>query len=90
MGHLFKTLEEKDVEQHVNARILEIKDGEIVLEDKVIKVDNVVIAAGYKPNNEGVEALKEAYPEVYTVGDINRARRIMDAVEEGFKVGCSI
>ncbi|WP_426348724.1 FAD-dependent oxidoreductase [Alloiococcus sp. CFN-8] len=90
VGHLFKTLEEKGVEQHVNARILEIKDGEIVLEDKVIKVDNVVIAAGYKANDAVVEPLKKAYLEVYTVGDVNRARRIMDAVEEGYKVGCAI
>ena len=38
VGHLFKTIAEKGVEQHLNAKILEINDDEIVLEDKALRL----------------------------------------------------
>lgn len=43
-----------------------------------------MIAAGYSPNNSIVEDLKKSFKEVYTVGDANIPRRIIDAVEEGY------
>lgn len=90
VGHLFKVLKEKGVEQHLKAKVLQITENAIVLEDGEIKVDNIVIAAGYKANDSVVEDIKKNFKEVYTAGDVNRARRIMDAVEEGFKVACQI
>lgn len=90
IGHLFKTLNEKGVEQHLNAKVNEITEQGIILEDREIKADNAVIAAGYKTNDSIVEDIKKNFKEVYTVGDVNRARRIMDAVEEGFNAACQI
>ncbi|WP_040210977.1 FAD-dependent oxidoreductase [Clostridium polynesiense] len=88
IGHLFKVLEEMKVEQHVKAKILEITEEGIILEDMMLPVDTVIIAAGYKSNDSIVEDIKENFSEVYTVGDVNRARRIIDAVEEGFNAAC--
>ncbi|WP_291637751.1 FAD-dependent oxidoreductase [Clostridium sp.] len=90
VSHLFKVLKEKDVTQLVNVKILEITDDGILLESGLIKVDTIVIAAGYKANNEIVKDLKKNFKNVYTIGDANSPRRIMDAVEEGFRTACRI
>lgn len=90
VGHLFKLLNEYGVQQHVNAKVEEIKEDLIILEDKEIKVDNVIIATGYKPNDSIVENIKDSFKEVYLVGDANSPRRIIEAVEEGFLVSSEI
>ncbi|QGU94536.1 NAD(P)-binding protein [Clostridium bovifaecis] len=59
IGHLFKTLNEKGVEQHLNAKVNEITEQGIILEDREIKADNAVIAAGYKTNDSIVEDIKK-------------------------------
>ncbi|MBE6067093.1 MAG: FAD-binding protein [Clostridium lundense] len=90
VGHLFEVLNKNGVEQHVNAKVIEITESGVILEDGEIKADNVIIAAGYKPNDEIAEDIKNNFKEVYTIGDAKKARRIMDAVEEGFTVACEI
>lgn len=90
VGHLFEVLNKNGVEQHVNAKVKEITESGVILEDGEIKADNVIIATGYKPNDEIAEDIKNNFKEVYTIGDAKKARRIMDAVEEGFTVACEI
>lgn len=90
VGHLFEVLNKNGVEQHINAKVKEITESGVILEDGEIKADNVIIAAGYKPNDEIAEDIKNNFKEVYTIGDAKKARRIMDAVEEGFTVACEI
>ncbi|KGK89568.1 hypothetical protein DP68_03705 [Clostridium sp. HMP27] len=90
VGHLFEVLNKNGVEQHVNAKVKEITESGVILEDGEIKADNVIIAAGYKPNDEIADDIKNNFKEVYTIGDAKKARRIMDAVEEGFTVACEI
>jgi thioredoxin reductase len=90
IGHLFKLLNEYGVEQHVNAKVVEIKEDMIVLEDQEIKVDNVIIATGYKSNNSIIEDIKDRFKEVYVVGDANSPRRILDSVKEGFLASSQI
>lgn len=90
VGHLFEVLKKNGVEQHINAKVKEITESGVILEDGEIKADNVIIAAGYKPNDEIAEDIKNNFKEVYTIGDAKKARRIMDAVEEGFTVACEI
>lgn len=90
VGHLFEVLNKNGVEQHINAKVKEITESGVIIEDGEIKADNVIIAAGYKPNDEIAEDIKNNFKEVYTIGDAKKARRIMDAVEEGFTVACEI
>ncbi|MBM7869868.1 2,4-dienoyl-CoA reductase-like NADH-dependent reductase (Old Yellow Enzyme family)/thioredoxin reductase [Clostridium pascui] len=90
VGHLFEVLNKHGVEQHVNAKVKEITESGVILEDGEIKADNVIIAAGYKPNDEIAGDIKNNFKEIYTIGDAKKARRIMDAVEEGFTAACEI
>lgn len=84
VGHLFKILNEYEVKHHVNAKVKEIKENVIILEDQEIEVDNVIIAAGYKSNDTIIDDIKDKFKEVYVIGDAKNPRRILDAIEEGF------
>lgn len=90
-GHLFDYLNDKQVEQMVNAKVIEITAEGLILEDgKLVNVDNVVIASGYKSNNDIVDSLKSNFDSVYVIGDAKQPRRITDATEEGFLAACAI
>ena len=45
--------------------------------------DTIVMAAGMKPDQEQVDALRALVPECYVVGDALRARQIGQATREG-------
>jgi len=90
VGHLFETLAKRNVTQMTNAKVLEIQKNKVILEDQEVLVDHVVIAAGYQSNGELIEEIKQAFPNVETVGDVNQPRRIIDATEEGFLAATSI
>lgn len=84
VGHVFKKLEEYNVGIHVNAKVAEITDTQILFNDTALDVDQVVVASGYVANNEIVEGLKEAYENVIVIGDANKPRRILDATREAY------
>ncbi|PLR94473.1 NAD(P)/FAD-dependent oxidoreductase [Bacillus sp. T33-2] len=89
-GHLFEFIAERNVVQFVNAKILEITEGKIVLETGEVAAEHIVIAAGYAPNNSFIDEVKTAFRNVQTVGDVNQPRRIIDATEEGFLAAAMI
>ncbi|WP_042462050.1 oxidoreductase [Neobacillus dielmonensis] len=89
-GHLFEFLAKRNVQLITNAKVMEINEGQVVLEDREIAADHVIIAAGYTPNNHLVEELKAVYPSVETIGDVNSPRRIIDATAEAFLVAAQI
>ena len=55
-----------------------------------LKADTVVIATGVQPQKKLAEQLKGVVPEVYTVGDAVKPRDSMEAIHEGYRVGCQI
>jgi NADPH-dependent 2,4-dienoyl-CoA reductase/sulfur reductase-like enzyme len=55
-----------------------------------LKADTVVLATGSKAENALAEQLKGLVPELYTIGDCVEPRNSMDAIHEGFKLGCEI
>jgi NADPH-dependent 2,4-dienoyl-CoA reductase/sulfur reductase-like enzyme len=72
----------------------EITPHSIVLTDKNgkesdIEADSVVIAAGNRPN-EPAKSLRERVAEVYPVGDCVEPRRILEAMDEGYRAGLSL
>lgn len=89
-GHLFEFLHERHVTLLTNANITEIQSEKVILSDQDIPVDNVIIAAGYAPNNKFVKDIKETFTSVQLVGDVNQPRRIIEATEEGYLAGASI
>jgi 2,4-dienoyl-CoA reductase-like NADH-dependent reductase (Old Yellow Enzyme family)/thioredoxin reductase len=51
---------------------------------------SVIVAAGFKPNKELVEQLKNQPVEIYNIGDCENPGRILDAVRAGYQVGLKI
>lgn len=83
-GHLIEFLAKRNVEQITSAKVVEIMGDKVILADREVPADHVIIAAGYTPNSNLIDELKAAYPNVHTIGDVNKPRRIIDATEEGF------
>ena len=63
-----------------DGEVLTVKDSEgKTLE---IKADTVIMATGYRSNVDTYNELREAFPQVYNIGDSQRARNIFFAVHE--------
>jgi 2,4-dienoyl-CoA reductase-like NADH-dependent reductase (Old Yellow Enzyme family)/thioredoxin reductase len=60
-----------------------VKNGQV----QNVQADTIVIAAGYRANQELAKQLAASVPELYTVGDCQEPRRILEAIHEGFMVG---
>ena len=77
--------------QHV---IKEMTESRIVVENAAGETeqydgDSVVCALGLKPRRELLEKLREELPDVHIipVGDVNKARKIIQATHESFHAG---
>lgn len=84
--HTLEFLAKNGVVSHVNAKVVAVEKGKVILENEAIPADTVVVAVGYEPNTTLAAELKSVCPEVYTIGDAKAARRILDATAEGFEV----
>lgn len=87
-----KMMAEDNVEQHPNTALQEVKDDCFVVkgpDGKVVEMpfDYGFICMGMKANAPIVDALQKAYAdtevEIVNIGDSERARRIIEGVEEG-------
>ncbi|GJQ59223.1 MAG: FAD-dependent oxidoreductase [Candidatus Scalindua sp. AMX11] len=61
-------------------------------EEKVnsIYADTVVIAVGYKPNQDLLRKLDGTVDEFYTIGDCVTVRTALEAIHEGFEAGLKV
>jgi 2-enoate reductase len=89
--HLLKLLADRGVKILTETRVVEIGEQEITIVDKedrpsTLKADTVVLALGLKPNSEPYESLVGKVPEVYPIGDCTKARKVINAVWEGFRL----
>jgi len=57
---------------------------------ETIRADTVIIAVGYKANERLYKALEDKVPEVYCTGDSSEPRRILEAVNEGYRAGLAL
>jgi 2-enoate reductase len=71
-----------------NARVTGITETSMSLErngvTETIECDTVVIASGYRSNNELAEELEDHLPSFRVIGDAVAPRKIINAVNEGF------
>ncbi len=51
-----------------------------------VPVNTVVLATGFKPEKQLVNELMEIIPEVYTIGDCNDPRDVMEAIGEAYEL----
>lgn len=75
----------------LSTTVKEIKDDVVIVskdgKEDALKADTVVLAAGYKANDNLYTLLKESKKEVYLLGDAKAPSNIMHAVADGNKVG---
>lgn len=79
-----------DVEVRLGQRVERITDEGVVTVDRYgcrtnLVADSVVLAAGFRPNRDLIDRLREELPglEVLEAGDCVRPRKIFDAIHEG-------
>ena len=76
------------VGMETNARVAEITEKGAVVERngsrQLFEGDTVVIAVGMRSENALARELEGKVPELHVIGDAAEARRIQDAVREGF------
>lgn len=67
-------------------KVLEISDHAVVTDKQMIKgIDSVVLAIGYKANDQLVQKLQEANINHQVIGDAVKPRKLYSAVTEGFE-----
>jgi 2,4-dienoyl-CoA reductase-like NADH-dependent reductase (Old Yellow Enzyme family)/thioredoxin reductase len=92
---LLKELAEKHVTIHVNATVISVSDGELVIErngrrEAIGPFDTVVTAAGLRPCNELQSKLEGKGGRLLTIGDAAGVRKALDAIAEGYRAGLEI
>ncbi len=93
---LFQRLEEKGVNMLKGLELREIKENSVVLSDindssrKELHADQVIMAVGYKPNDELVEELTNKSVEVHVIGDCFKPRKLLNAIHEGYRTALNI
>ena len=76
-------LTETKVDKIIKNTISLRKNGQ----QQIIQADTVIIATGSKANRKLSEELEGIVPELYSVGDCQKPRKILEAIHEGFRVG---
>lgn len=92
-GYLLRKLEEHGVEIKTRVQVMAIQSNgawiqEISGEEYLVPADWVVLARGIAPSNELAKAIKELDPIV--IGDALQPRKIINAIEEGYRVASAI
>ncbi len=93
---LLKRLRESQrVEILVKTKVNRVEGGTIVVEKegretKLEKVDEIVLAVGYRANDALYQSLKAKVTEIYAIGDCVKPRKAFDAIHEGFEVALEI
>ena len=57
---------------------------------QTIEANTVVLAIGAVPNNGLLRSVSDLVPEIYPIGDCVEARRIIDAISDGHRIGLAL
>ena len=88
-------LREKQVAMLTGTTCEGITEGGVIVtagdgQKQTLQADTVILAVGYRANNALSKALEGKVSEVYCIGDSSQPRRIMDAINDGYRVGLSL
>ncbi|MHA1992847.1 MAG: hypothetical protein ACW98A_17960 [Candidatus Hodarchaeales archaeon] len=79
------------IKQYTSSKVIRIVDKGVEIEregnNEIVKADTVVIAAGMEPYNNLLNTLKEKLPNIHAIGDCSQARRMLEAIHEGYAIG---
>jgi 2,4-dienoyl-CoA reductase-like NADH-dependent reductase (Old Yellow Enzyme family)/thioredoxin reductase len=93
---LLKRLRESPkVEILVKTKVIKIEGQHIIVdkegqEVELGKMDEIVLAIGYKSNDALFNSLKGRRIELFAIGDCVKPRKAFEAIHEGFEVGLKI
>lgn len=88
--HLLELLSQAKVKILTQTSVLEIAEGGVRVVDRdgvttTLPAETVVLAVGFRPNDELCKALATKLPEVHCVGDCLAPRKVIDAIWEAFR-----
>lgn len=92
---LLDGLKEKQVTILTSAECKEIRQGGVSVkmsdgQERTVPADSVILAVGYKTNPDLFESLKSKVPELYLIGDSSQPKRIINAIDDGYRVGTAL
>jgi len=92
---LLKRIQDLPIRVMENTVVKSFEKAEVILEkngkeEHLPKFDTVILTVGTRPVNGLSKEIKERGMEVYTIGDVLKPRKILDAIHEGFEVGVRI
>lgn len=82
-----KTITGATVKEFIDDGVICEKDGK---EEKIAGFDTVILAMGAKAYNPLEEKIKDKVPELYVIGDAVKARKAVEAIEEGARAAVKI
>ena len=90
--HLKESLEKRKVAIHTGVKVLEIKEEGVLYETPdgqqiLAPADTIVVATGYRSNEELKQDLDASGIPYIAVGDAVRARKVTAATHEGYEAG---
>jgi NADPH-dependent 2,4-dienoyl-CoA reductase/sulfur reductase-like enzyme len=88
-------LRSKKVNLLASATCEEIEEGSVQVttaegKKETIPADTVVIAVGYKANDQLYKDLEGKVSEIYCIGNSSEPRRILEATSEGYRTGLAL
>jgi pyruvate/2-oxoglutarate dehydrogenase complex dihydrolipoamide dehydrogenase (E3) component len=85
-GSLLYRINSSTIQVLTGQKVKEIKDHKVVTDKQALDaVEHVVMAVGYKANNDLTKQLQENGIEFKVIGDAVKPRKIYHAVKEGFE-----
>jgi len=88
-------LKTQGVQVMTSTRVKALGRGSAIIEDKdgerrIDGFDTIVIAAGWKPDQDLLMSLRDKVPELYVIGDASKPREALEAVFEGEQLAVAI
>ncbi len=79
------------IKQFTSTEVKSINDDGVVVvkegrSSSLLEADTVVLALGMEPNKDLYKALKDRYVKVHAIGDCFKARRLLEAIHDGYSV----
>ncbi|EUB99299.1 2,4-dienoyl-CoA reductase (NADPH) [Rhizobium sp. CF080] len=89
--HMLKLLADEEVKVELNADVRRIEAHGLTYETAAdglnfVPADSVVIAAGFRSRTKLAQDLDGHLPEVYSIGDSISPRKVMEAMNEGYRI----
>ncbi|SHF93053.1 2,4-dienoyl-CoA reductase [Caldanaerobius fijiensis DSM 17918] len=94
-GLLLNRMVEKKITMLTKSKVREILTNGVIIEkedrtEEITGIDTVVIAVGSRPKNELLKSIEGEGIPVYAIGDCIKARKIIDAVHEAFRIAYNL